>query len=61
MDNENILTRDELIFAVVEEYMQDLLNNPEVVRTALEAYFEQRENAELKNLLNGFMHNKKGA
>ena len=48
------MNRYELIQAVVDEYMDNLLDNPEVVRTALEVYFEQFNNDMITQTLNGF-------
>ena len=49
--------RENLIGALVEEYMNNLLDNPEVVRSALEVYFDGFDNETLHNTLNGFMEN----
>lgn len=55
-DNEkgNMMDRIDLVHEVVENYMQSLLDNPEVVRSALECYFEGFNNDELQRVLNGF-------
>lgn len=49
-----MMDRIDLVHEVVENYMQSLLDNPEVVRSALECYFEGFNNDELQRVLNGF-------
>lgn len=48
-------TRENLIGKLVNEYMNNLLDNPEVVRSALEVYFGEFDNETLHNTLSGFM------
>lgn len=49
-----MMNRANLVHEVVEQYMNSLLDNPEVVRSALECYFEGFNNDELQSVLNGF-------
>lgn len=43
--------RADLVHEVVEQYMDSMLDNPDVIRTALEYYFESFNNDELQREL----------
>ena len=46
--------KEDLIGKVVDEYMNNILDNPEVVRMALECYFKQFTTTVLVEILAGF-------